>query len=96
MESKNEKTIGQVIKEIIKKQHLHNKLTEIKVKEIWEKVMGKAVAARTQNIFISNHCLYVSINSAALKQELLYSKQKLIDNLNEELGENSINDVVIH
>ena len=95
MRNSNEQTLGQVIKEILKKQHLQSKLTETRVKEAWEVVMGNVVAIRTTSIWVNEGRLTIKISSAPLKQELLFGKEKIKKLLNENLGGDYIQEVVI-
>ncbi|MDG1052323.1 MAG: DciA family protein, partial [Flavobacteriaceae bacterium] len=39
--------------------------------------------------------LYVSLSSSVLRQELSYGKQKIVDLINEEIGKNLINKIVL-
>lgn len=95
MRNSNEQTLGQVIKEILKKQHLQSKLTETRVKEAWEVVMGNVVAMRTTSIWVNEGRLTIKISSAPLKQELLFGKEKIKNLINENLGGDYIQEVVI-
>jgi len=62
---------------------------------VWEEVMGKTVAKYTDKIQIINATLFISTNVAPLKNELLYQKEKIIERVNEALGEKTIKEVVI-
>jgi predicted nucleic acid-binding Zn ribbon protein len=57
--------------------------------------MGAMIARHTSNISLRKGKLYLKIESAALKQELTYSKDKIKEIFNKELGENVITDVLI-
>lgn len=95
MRNSNEQSLGQVIKEILKKQHLQSKLTETRVKEAWEVVMGDVVALRTTSIWVHEGRLTIKISSAPLKQELLFGKEKIKKLINENLGGEYIQEVII-
>jgi hypothetical protein len=56
--------------------------------------MGPVVANRTDNLFIREKTLYVKINSAVLRNELSYGKQKIINMLNDEIGQELLSDIV--
>ena len=57
--------------------------------------MGKTIARYTDKIQIINQTLFISSTVAQLKNELLYQKDKIIERVNEALGDKVINDVVI-
>ena len=56
--------------------------------------MGKAVALKTQQIYVSNNKLFVRLSSAPLKHELVMAKTKVLANINAEVGEDVIKEVV--
>ena len=68
----------------------------IQIEEVWEQIMGKTIARYTDKIKIHGSTLYITSTVAALKLELLYQKEKIIQRVNEALGERVIKDVVIH
>lgn len=57
--------------------------------------MGKTISKYTDSIQIINQTLFITTTVAPLKNELLFQKEKIIQLINEELGENLIKDVVI-
>jgi hypothetical protein len=58
--------------------------------------MVKTIARYTEKINIHGHTLYISTTVAPLKQELNYQKEKIIQRVNEALGERVIKEVVIN
>jgi predicted nucleic acid-binding Zn ribbon protein len=90
-----EVSIGDALKEFLKKSKLKNGVQAMQVKEAWEKIMGKTIANYTDKIEISNTTLFISTNIAPLKNELIYQKTKIIERVNEALGEKVIKEVVI-
>jgi hypothetical protein len=57
--------------------------------------MGKTVAKYTDKIQIIGTTLFVTSTVAPLKNELLYQKEKIIERVNEALGEKTIKEVVV-
>jgi hypothetical protein len=90
-----EVSIGDALKEFLKKSKLKNGVQAMQVKEAWEKIMGKTIANYTDKIEIINTTLFISTNIAPLKNELIYQKTKIIERVNEALGEKVIKEVVI-
>lgn len=95
MRNTNEKSLKEVIEEMLRIQRLKKKLTEVRIRESWEKIMGPTIAMRTLDIQVKNKTLLLKINSAPLKHELSFSKEKIIKLLNDELGEKAIEEVTI-
>ncbi|HVA99028.1 MAG TPA: DUF721 domain-containing protein [Bacteroidia bacterium] len=90
----NEKSIKEVIDELLKNYRLDTKLNEINLINSWEKITGKMIAKHTQKIFIHKQCLYVTLDSAALRMELSHEKAKIIKMLNEAAGLEVISEIV--
>ncbi|MGN6543390.1 MAG: DUF721 domain-containing protein [Ginsengibacter sp.] len=90
-----EVSIGDALKEFLKKSKLKNGVQAMQVKEAWERIMGKTIANYTDKIEIINTTLFISTNIAPLKNELIYQKTKIIERVNEALGEKVIKEVVI-
>jgi predicted nucleic acid-binding Zn ribbon protein len=95
MRNTNEQSIKQVISAIMQRQKLKSKITEIRIRDCWEKVMGPTIANRTLEIQLKNRILYIRINSAPLKHELKYNLEKLTRLLNDEIGETAIDEIVL-
>jgi predicted nucleic acid-binding Zn ribbon protein len=92
--SSNEQNIKDAIAEFLKVSRLSGKLAEQKIIDGWEKIMGKMIANRTKQISIHNKKLFLQLDSAPLKQELFYSREKIIKMLNDEAGERVIEEIV--
>ncbi|MFK7978528.1 MAG: DUF721 domain-containing protein [Saprospiraceae bacterium] len=91
----NDQPIADVIKELVAKNNWKSKLYQNKVKEIWVLNMGPSISGYTKEIKLRGKKLFISISSAPLRQELSYSKTKIIELINEGLGEEYITDVLI-
>lgn len=91
----SEITIGEALKEFLKKSKLKGGIQALQIEAAWEKIMGKTIAKYTDKLEIVNQTLFISSAIAPLKNELLYQKEKIIERVNEELGENVIKQVVI-
>lgn len=88
-------SIGDAIKEFLRQSRLKNGMQALEINEVWEKVMGKTIAKYTDKLEIINQTLFISSAVAPLKNELLYQKEKIIERVNEALGEKVIKEVVI-
>ncbi len=95
MRSGNEQSIKEVISNLLGEYKLQDKISEVNIVQSWEKLMGKLIAKNTNKIYIKDKKLFLYLESPALKQELIYSKSKIIDIINKETGTVLINEVVI-
>ena len=91
---RNEQTIKEAINELLDAYRLRDKLNETRLLQSWGEVTGKMISNHTVDLFIKRKILYVKLDSPALKNELSYSKEKIIDLLNTEAGLEVIRKIV--
>ncbi len=96
MSKHNEQSLKEAIAEMLGAYKLQGRMDELKLMASWGKIMGPMVQKRTLDLSIRNKILYVRLESAALREELAYSKEKLIERLNEEAGVEVITQVVFN
>ena len=95
MKRHNDQQLKDVLKEMIETYRLRSKLNQTKIKALWGDLMGPSISRYTTDIKIRGKKLYVNINSSSLKQELSMGRDKIRKIINEELGEEYIQEVVI-
>ncbi|MEE4176699.1 MAG: DUF721 domain-containing protein [Bacteroides sp.] len=95
MRHSNQQTLGEVIREFLKNFGLEEKVTETRIAEAWEKVMGQGISRYTQRLSLKNKTLTIQLSSPALRQELSYGKTKIIKMINEALEKEAIDDIEI-
>lgn len=91
----NEVTLKEALKAMIEHYRLKGKLNQNRIKSLWVEKMGPSIASYTKDIRLYKKKLYITIDSAALRQELSYGRDKIKNMLNEALGEEYIEEVVI-
>ncbi len=94
MSKHNEQSLKEVLAEMLDAYKLRGRMEELKLMSSWGAIMGPMIQKRTVDISIRNKILYVRLESAALREELSYSKEKLIQRLNEEAGSEVVLQVV--
>ncbi len=94
MSKHNEHSIKDAIEALLKAYKLDDKLDEKKLISSWDNVMGKMIANHTTDIYIKHKQLFVSLDSPALKNELLLAKSKMVQMLNTSVGKEIINDII--
>ena len=82
----NTQKLGDAIKEMLRLNGIDEKIDEHQLIRSWEKTVGPLISKHTTEIYISGKKLFVKVDSAPLKQELQYSKTKLMKDLNEQVG----------
>lgn len=88
-------SIEELMKNVIEENKLKKGLTQLSLEEAWAKLMGNGVVSYTQCVELSGKTLVVKLNSSVLREELSYGKEKIMNLLNEELGEPLISRVLL-
>ena len=96
MRKTHEVTLGAAIQSMLTELNLRHGVYEAKIEAMWESVMGRSVSRHTTNIHLKGDRLYVTVDSSPLRNELFYSRLKIRDVVNHELGLDVIKDVFIY
>ena len=91
----NNTDIKNLINVFLKKNRLENGLLDLEVKKVWFEVMDNGIANYTRDVNLKNKTLYVKLNSPALREELSYGKEKLINIINQKFENEIINKIVL-
>jgi hypothetical protein len=91
----SEYSLGDALKEFLNNSKLKSSIQALQIEEVWEQIMGKTISKYTDKIQIRGQTLYINTSVAPLKQELLFQKDRIIQLVNEALGEKLIKEVVI-
>ncbi len=95
MRKTNTQKLGDAIKEAMRLNGVDEKIDEHLLIRSWEKTVGPLISKHTTEIFISGRKLFVKVDSSPLKQELMYSRTKLMDDLNAQVGKTVIEEIVL-
>jgi len=95
MRKTNQQSIGEIMKTVLKNLNIEDKVLESTLNDLWEKEMGVTIARYTTKLTFKNGSLTVVLSSPVLKQELSYSKEKILAMLNKSLGHNLITGLTI-
>jgi predicted nucleic acid-binding Zn ribbon protein len=87
--------LGDAISQILKEEKLDIKLSRFSVKQNWKDVAGEMIAINTTDISFNNKIIFVTLKSAALKHEVSFRKEELLNNINKYCGYKLVDDVVI-
>jgi|AntRauTorckE5430_2_1112549.scaffolds.fasta_scaffold04665_3 predicted nucleic acid-binding Zn ribbon protein len=92
---KNDMPLKDILKQFTNSKKIKKQLTKTKIISLWGRIMGPTIEQYTKKIELNRGTLFLTIESAALRQELSYGKEKIQKILNEELGEAYITEVII-
>lgn len=88
-------SLAEALQQFMKQSRMKGGIQALRITDVWEQIMGTTIAKYTDSIQIANQTLFISTSVAPLRNELLYQKEKIIQRVNEALGEQVIKDVVI-
>lgn len=94
MSRTNDKSLKEVIEQMLRVYKLRRKFDETALVLAWPEMMGKAVANRTKDIFIREKKLFVRIESAVVKNEMVMIRSMIIERMNERIGSTIVEDIV--
>ncbi len=87
--------IKKIIEAIRKENRLKKGLQKAQIKKLWVELWGEHIAQYTEKVFFENGILNVYLNSSALREEMNRSKTKIIDKMNEAIGEKRIKKMIL-
>ena len=87
-------TLKDAIGQMLQSYQLQGRFNETYLEAFWGKMMGSAIASRTNRLYVRDNILYIEIASAPLRNELVTAKQKMIQLINKDIGSDVIRDVV--
>jgi|TARA_B100001057_G_C22581206_1_gene845177 hypothetical protein len=88
-------SIGKVLDEIVQSKALKSGITNTRINELWYELMGSQMSSYTEKITFRGNTLFVSLNNAALREELGYGKEKIRKMMNEKLGSEALEKIVL-
>lgn len=93
---KNDRKINLVLSEaLFTNKRLNKGFTQHRIREVWQSKMGNRIDKYTEKFYFNKGKLTIKIGSAPLRQELNFSKEKIITMINKELEVDVIKEVVI-
>lgn len=82
------------LKNVYERLNITEAVDSVEVIEAYKKTVGELLTKLTRDIRYDNHRLYVTLFSAALRSELFYKRQGLIDKINDTLGRPVLQEIV--
>ncbi|MGJ1205176.1 DUF721 domain-containing protein [Sphingobacterium lactis] len=88
-------TIKQAVEKLLDVYRLRKRYDETSIITAWPDLIGKAIANRTQQIYIKDKKLFVRVESAVIKNELAMMRRQIIGRVNEYVGKVVVEEFVI-
>jgi len=87
--------LSDALQSFVSSNKLQKGLDKVNAKDVWNAQMGPAIEKYTTSIKLDGNTLYVQLSSSVLREELSYGKERIIRLLNEELGKELINKLIL-
>lgn len=95
MRRNNTQKLADSIGEVLKLKNLEDKLIEFRIIEEWNQLTGKLISRHTKKVQLYNKKLFVTVDSGPVRQEIFYSRQMLISQLNTIMGKEIIEEIIL-
>jgi predicted nucleic acid-binding Zn ribbon protein len=92
----NEQSMGEALSLWLDRYRLRRGTDETRVLQAWDELMGPSIVRQTTKKKVQNQILYVQLESAVVRKELLMVKSKIVSSINEHLGREAIQDVHLY
>ena len=89
------KPIKNIIESFVEQDSISDGIFNIKIQKAWENAVEKKILDYTKEIYVKGEILYIRVSNPILKQEILYSRQKVINLINEELEKDLIKKIIL-
>ena len=94
MRRNNTDKLEDVLGQVLKQNHLDEKLYETRVINSWAVVLGENIMRYTTNIYFNNKKLYVTLSSSVLRHELFLTRTEIRNSLNKYVGADVLKEIV--
>jgi len=88
-------SVKDLMASFIKENNLTKGMQKIEIEEAWAILMGQGVVSYTTKVQLQNKTLVVALSSSVLREELSYGKEKIINMMNEKMGEELITKLML-
>lgn len=94
-EDKDEQALGGLLKNFIRENNLQKGIDKVNAEAAWESIMGPGVNSYTGQVSFRQGTLYVTLTSSVLREELSHGRSKIVRMLNEELGSDIVQKLIL-
>lgn len=88
-------SMAEAMQQFLNQSKIKGSIQALQIKDAWEDIMGKTIARYTDDLKIIDKTLFITTAVGPLKHELIFQKEKIKHRVNEALGKNVIDEIVI-
>ena len=93
---RNGQSLGEAIREFFEENtELRGKILTARALRAWGEVLGPIAAKYTRDVYTKDKVLYVFLTSAVLRNELMLCRERLVKSLNDHVGAEVIQEIII-
>ncbi|MCM1448889.1 MAG: DUF721 domain-containing protein [Clostridiales bacterium] len=89
-------SIKQLIDTVLDDDKLRDAARAQRLCYMWPEIVGQGINRYTSKRYVAERQLHVYISSAPLKNELQFHRSRLVELLNQSVGADVIDDIIIH
>ena len=91
----DKQSLGDALRDFLKQRGLQKGIDQLNIAEAWNEVLGPGVAGYTLRVQLRGSTLYVSLGSSVLREELSLGSSRIIGMLNERMGREVVEKLVL-
>ena len=91
--SKPPEQVNAVLERVLSSLNLGLKVKQYRIWDVWNSVVGEAIARQAQPQQIRAMVLWVNVSSSTWMQQLEFMKRQIVERINERIGEKVISDI---
>ena len=89
-------SLGDLMQQAIRSSNRENSLLRTAyLLGLWEEVVGKSMASRTQHFFLKDKKLFVEFSSSAARSELLMLRSDIVRRINEKAESEMVQELIL-
>lgn len=94
MRKTNDKSLKDAIAQMMQVYKIKRRFDETGIIASWPDLVGKSVANRTKELFITDKKLFLRIESSVIKNELVMMRHQIIEKINDKANAIIVEDIV--
>jgi predicted nucleic acid-binding Zn ribbon protein len=92
---KSVQPLQDILKEIMGTPSMSRGIYPSRIPAAWNEVMGPSVARVTKNVFYRNGVVFVTLYSSTIRAELMMYRDKIVQRLNDHIGNSIVKELVL-
>lgn len=89
-------SVKEIIDRVLDDDNIRQAAREQRICYLWPEIVGQGINRHTTRRYVADGILHVYLNSAPLKNELQFHRDRLTQLLNSAAGADIITDITIH